>query len=31
MWVGKDSKTAPFDLKRVLGAKIARFNSWRFK
>lgn len=28
MWVGKDSKTAPFDLKRVLGAKIARFSGY---
>lgn len=26
LWVAKDRKTAPYDLKRVLGKKIARFS-----
>jgi len=28
MWVGGDSKTAPFDLKRVLGKRVARFSGY---
>ena len=28
LWVGKDRKTAPYDLKRVLGKKIARFSGY---
>jgi ubiquitin carboxyl-terminal hydrolase 4/11/15 len=28
MWLGKDSKTAPFDLKRVLGKRVARFSGY---
>ena len=25
MWLGKDGRTAPHDLKRVLGKRVARF------
>jgi len=28
MWLGKESRTAPYDLKRVLGKKIARFSGY---
>ena len=28
MWIGKDSKTAPYDLKRVLGKRVARFSGY---
>ena len=28
LWVGKDARTAPYDLKRVLGKKIARFSGY---
>ena len=28
MWLGTDSKTAPHDLKRTLGTKIARFQGY---
>ena len=28
LWQGKDSRTAPYDLKRVLGKKIARFSGY---
>lgn len=28
IWIGKDARTAPYDLKRVLGKKIARFSGY---
>lgn len=28
LWIGKESRTAPYDLKRVLGKKIARFSGY---
>ena len=28
LWIGKDGRTAPYDLKRVLGKKIARFSGY---
>lgn len=28
LWIGKDSKTAPYDLKRVLGKRVARFSGY---
>jgi len=28
LWIGKDARTAPYDLKRVLGKKIARFSGY---
>jgi len=28
MWLGSDKRTAPYDLKRVLGKKIARFSGY---
>ena len=28
MWLAKDSKTAPHDLKRVLGKRVARFSGY---
>lgn len=28
LWLGKDPRTAPFDLKKVLGKKIARFSGY---
>lgn len=28
MWLEKDSKTAPYDLKRVLGKRVARFSGY---
>jgi ubiquitin carboxyl-terminal hydrolase 4/11/15 len=28
MWLGKEPKTAPYDLKRVLGKRVARFSGY---
>lgn len=28
MWVGTESKVAPFDLKRTLGSRISRFSGY---
>ena len=28
MWIGKDGRTAPHDLKRVLGKRVARFQGY---
>lgn len=28
LWLGKEARTAPFDLKKVLGKKIARFSGY---
>ena len=28
LWLGKDTKTAPYDLKRVLGKRVARFSGY---
>lgn len=28
MWQGKDPRTAPYDLKRVLGKRVARFSGY---
>lgn len=28
MWLAKDSRTAPHDLKRVLGKRVARFSGY---
>jgi ubiquitin carboxyl-terminal hydrolase 4/11/15 len=28
MWLGKDNRTAPYDLKRTLGKRIARFAGY---
>ena len=28
MWLGKDGRTAPFDLKRTLGSRISRFSGY---
>ena len=28
LWIDKDSKTAPYDLKRVLGKRVARFSGY---
>jgi len=28
MWLGEDKRTAPYDLKRVLGKRVARFSGY---
>jgi ubiquitin carboxyl-terminal hydrolase 4/11/15 len=28
MWLGNDRSTAPYDLKRVLGQRVARFSGY---
>jgi hypothetical protein len=28
MWFGNDRSTAPYDLKRVLGQRVARFSGY---
>ena len=28
MWVGDDKRTAPYDLKKVLGKRVARFSGY---
>jgi ubiquitin C-terminal hydrolase len=28
MWIESDSRTAPYDLKRVLGKRVARFSGY---
>jgi ubiquitin C-terminal hydrolase len=28
MWIGSSKSTAPFDLKRVLGKRVARFQGY---
>jgi ubiquitin C-terminal hydrolase len=28
MWLDKDGRTAPYDLKRVLGKRVARFSGY---
>lgn len=28
MWIGSDRSTAPYDLKRVLGQRVARFSGY---
>ena len=28
MWLGKEKRTAPYDLKRVLGKRVARFSGY---
>lgn len=28
MWIRKDARTAPHDLKRVLGKRVARFSGY---
>ena len=28
LWIDKDGRTAPFDLKRVLGKRVARFSGY---
>lgn len=28
MWIGNDGRTAPYDLKRVLGKRVARFSGY---
>lgn len=28
MWIGSDRRTAPYDLKRVLGKRVARFSGY---
>lgn len=28
LWLGRDNRTAPYDLKRVLGSKISRFSGY---
>ena len=28
IWIGTDGKTAPYDLKRVLGKRVARFSGY---
>ena len=28
MWLGKERRTAPYDLKRVLGKRVARFSGY---
>jgi ubiquitin carboxyl-terminal hydrolase 4/11 len=28
IWLGNDARTAPYDLKRVLGKRVARFSGY---
>ena len=28
MWCGDDKRTAPYDLKKVLGKRVARFSGY---